>query len=279
MLSRITLTLALGMASLWGAPNLVNGIAFYVNNQPATLLELYKTAQGAGVSKEQAMEILIDKKLHQSEIERFKLSASETEIDQELERIAKERGASVAELREFLAQKGLEWNLYKEEIKERLLERKLYEKIVSNQLRMADERELVAYYEANKNLFSIHAKINAIKYSAKNPEVLQALMKNRLQTPKGVTSEPETILTAKINPRLAALLEGTPDNHFTQVFTLGEDHLTFLITSRENPTLIPFENAKEAVFQRLMSEREDRIIKEHFEKARANAKVKLLRLD
>ncbi|NLU35273.1 peptidylprolyl isomerase [Wolinella succinogenes] len=279
MLSRIFLSLGLCASMVLAAPTLVNGISFYVNNQPVTLLELYKTAQLANVSKERAMEMLIDKMLHQDEIERYGISTNEIEVNQEVERIAKSNGATLEQFRSFLDQKGVNWESYKEDLKEKVLKDKLYDKIVANNLRMADERELVAYYESNKNLFSIPARIETIKYSSKNQEALVSLLKNPLSQPKGVISEPETILTQKINPKLAALLQETPLGQFTQIFTIGEDHLTFLVKSKGDLVLIPFESAKEAVFHRLMMEKEDKVIREHFEKLRASAKVKVIRLD
>lgn len=279
MIAKLSLILAIATTFTLSAPNLVNGISFYVNNQPVTLFELYKSAQSANVSKEQAMELLVNKMLHKDEIERYAITASEEDIDKEFALVAKNSGATTEQFRAFLNERGVDLGNYKNELKERVLRDKLYTKIVQNNLRMADERELMTYYEANKNLFSIPAKIETIKYSSKNRDALIATMQSPLQEQNDVTSTSETIITAKINPQLVAILQETQQNKFTQIFTIGDEYLTFLIKDKSDFTLIPFENAKEAVFGRLMMEKEDKVIQEHFEKLRASAKVKVIRLD
>ena len=278
MLLRGIFTLVIIASNALGAPSLVNGIAFYVNNQPVTLFELYKTMQIQKVDTNHALEILIERMLHKEEIARYNLSVSEGEIDEAIAKIAKNNGANPAQIKNFIENQGASWNEYRKEHSEQLLKDKLYHKIVSENIKMADERELAGYYEANKESFLLPSRIQTMKYSSKNRELLQRVIQNPLLLPQGIRTESETIFTQKINPQLAMLLQKTKVGEFTQIFTIGEDYLMFLIKSKEDPAPIPLENAKELVFNQLMIEREGRVIKEHFEKLRANAKVNILRL-
>ena len=57
-------------SSVFSAPSLVNGIAFFVNGNPVTLLDVYKVQQRDKVEQNIAVDILINEKLHEEEIKK-----------------------------------------------------------------------------------------------------------------------------------------------------------------------------------------------------------------
>ena len=66
---------------------------------------------------------------------------------------------------------------------------------------------------------------------------------------------------------------------FTPIHPVGEDFITFLIEAKNNPSLAPFENVRDIILQKIMSQKEDYLIYEYFEKLRSDAKVNIIRLN
>lgn len=53
----------------------------------------------------------------------------------------------------------------------------------------------------------------------------------------------------------------------------------FLIKAKNNPALLPYDNVRNVVLQKIMEQKEDYLIYEYFEKLRSNAKVNIVRLN
>ena len=70
-------------SSVFSAPSLVNGIAFFVNGNPVTLLDVYKVQQRDKVEQNIAVDILINEKLHEEEIKKHNIIVTELELSDE----------------------------------------------------------------------------------------------------------------------------------------------------------------------------------------------------
>lgn len=273
------------LCSIGYALNIVNGIAFYVNDEPVTLYELYKTAQMAKISKEEAVELLITQKIQDEEVARYHLSASELEIDEMLHEIAARNRQSVESMRENLQAQGIDMEYYRNDVKKRVLQKKLYAMIVSQNLELADENELQQYYEQHRADFLIPTHIKIIRYGASSRELLEHLVSQKYPlgsvppTPSGIVSAPEEIETAKLNPQLTALLMEVPVGKFTPIFNVGGEFVAFWVLAKSGGVAMPFEESKQLIFGKIMREKEGRVLAEHFEKLRAAAKITILRLN
>ncbi|MDE6978856.1 MAG: hypothetical protein K2O85_04740 [Helicobacter sp.] len=273
------------LCSIGYALNIVNGIAFYVNDEPVTLYELYKTAQMAKIDKEEAVELLITQKIQDEEIARYHLSASELEIDEMLHEIAARNRQSVESMRENLQAQGIDMEYYRNDVKKRVLQKKLYAMIVSQNLELADENELQQYYEQHRSDFMIPTHIKIIRYGASSRELLEHLVSQKYPlgsvppTPRGVLSAPEEIETARLNPQLTALLMEVPVGKFTPIFNIGGEFVAFWVLAKSGGVVMPFEESKQLIFGKIMREKEGRVLAEHFEKLRAAAKITILRLN
>ena len=260
-------------------PSLVNGIAFYVNGSPVTILELLKVQQRDRVSQDVAVDRLINQRLHKEEIEKRKIVVTELDIEDEIKLLAKKNNITPDRIRGFIESKGVNWESYKNEIKSSIEERKLYQAISSESLKMVSDQDLRSYYEQNKNEFSIPQSIDVVKfYSYDNVALERILTSNGKVIPKGVKQENEILQTIALNPQIVSAFTQAKVGSFTPIFPIGDEYITFLIKSKNNPTLLPFENVKEVVRQKMLVSKEDYLIYEYFEKLRSNAKVDIVRL-
>ena len=154
-------------SSVFSAPSLVNGIAFFVNGNPVTLLDVYKVQQRDKVEQNIAVDILINEKLHEEEIKKHNIIVTELELSDELNSIAKQNKTTSTQLESYIRTNGGNWESYKDEIKKRILKRKLYQIISQESLKMVNEDELRNYYNAHKEEFSIPQSIDVKKFFCK----------------------------------------------------------------------------------------------------------------
>ena len=253
-------------SSVFSAPSLVNGIAFFVNGNPVTLLDVYKVQQRDKVEQNIAVDILINEKLHEEEIKKHNIIVTELELSDELNSIAKQNKTTSTQLESYIRTNGGNWESYKDEIKKRILKRKLYQIISQESLKMVNEDELRNYYNAHKEEFSIPQSIDVKKFFSKEGAALETLVKSGGKTiPKGIGQENEVLQIAALNPQIVPAFVQGKVGTFTPIYPVGEDFITFLIEAKNNPSLAPFENVRDIILQKIMSQKEDYLIYEEFE--------------
>ncbi|TLD86992.1 peptidylprolyl isomerase [Helicobacter sp. MIT 05-5294] len=269
----------LASSSLFAAPSLVNGIAFFVNDYPVTLMEVYKIQQRDKVTQQIAIDLLINDRLHKEEIDRRKIVVNDIEIEDEIARIAKQKQATLEQVRNYIQGNGGNWEHYKEEIKHNLQKRKLYQSITQEGLRMVDERELEGYYNTHTQEFSIPQSIDVVKYSSKDAKALEKVVQtNGKAIPQNVQKTNEVLQTIELHPQIVQAFTQGAIGRFTPIFPVSDDFVVFLIQAKNNPALLPYESVRNVVLQKIMEQKEDYLIYEYFEKLRSNAKVNIVRL-
>ncbi|WP_201352325.1 peptidylprolyl isomerase [Hydrogenimonas urashimensis] len=269
------LTALLGAMSLQAG--LVDAISIIVDDEPITLYEIYKAQKQLGLSKKKAVEYLIKQKLKEEELKRLGIQVDEFDVNQEIEKIAQKNGIDSLKLREIMAKRGMDWNAYKKQMKEKLLQEKLYKRILSTKIQPPSDETLQEYYRLHLSRFSIPEEIQAIQYSAPDRRSLAEAIKNPMAAIPGVTREAKRIRSSQLNRQLLFLLTQTPKGKFTQVIPVNGQYVTFYIQDFVNPHPIPYEQAKQQVYMQWMEEKRQEAIKSHFEKLRATANVKVLR--
>ncbi len=276
---QILITSAFLISSSYAAPSLVNGIAFFVNGDPITLLDLYSTMQGAKVNQDAAIDILINKQLHEQEIKKRDIIITDLDISNEIERIARVNKTSVENIRSYMQENGKDWNAYKQEIKDNLIKTKLYQSITQDSLKLTDEKDLQEYYNTHQEEFSVPQSIEVVKFYSYNSQALEQAMRDKSQTHFDVFTENEILHTTELNPEIMADFAQTATNTFTPIYPIDGQFVSFLILKKNTPTLLPYEFVKNTILQKTMNQKEDYIIYEHFEKLRSNAKINIIRLD
>ncbi len=266
-------------SSLFAVPSLVNGIAFFVNDYPVTLMEVYKIQQRDKVSQQIAVDFLINDRLHKEEIDKRKIVINEIEINDEIARIARQKKATPAQVRNYIQGNGGNWEKYKEEINHNLQRKKLYQAITQEGLRMVDEKELENYYNTHKQEFSIPQSIDVVKYFSKDAKALERVIQsNGKTTPNNVQKTNEVLQTIELHPQVVQAFTQGVVGRFTPIFPVSDEFVVFLIKAKNNPALLPYDNVRNVVMQKIMEQKEDYLIYEYFEKLRSNAKVNIVRL-
>ncbi len=256
---------------------LVDAVSIVVNNQPITLYEIYKTQKSLGIPKAKAVELLIKKRIKEEELQRLGIDVDDFDVINEIDKIARQNGIDTLKMRTILAKQGMDWNEYKRRIKEKLLQERLYRRILSTKIQSPSDETLREYYRLHIKSFSVPQKIEVIQYSSADKQALMAVTKNPLAAIPGVTRKQETLQTQKLNRELSFLLTKTPKGSFTEIIPVGGQYVLFFVQDFIDPEPLPFEKIKDRVFAMWMEQKQQEAIESHFEKLRAAADVKVLR--
>ena len=275
---RYVLIICLWFGGMVVASDVIAGVAVRVNGHAITLHEIEKMQKTMKVDRQQAIDLLINERLKDDEIERFKIGIDEFKIDDEIGRIASSNGINKSALIAQLAREGVSYQAYRADLKKQLQTRELMQKILASNVNITDESELFAYYNAHKKDFEVPSSVKVMRYSTSSDALLQKAMKDPKKNIEGVQKQEETINMHILSPQIAQVFVTTPKGDFTPVLNAGNNVLvSFLVLEKLGEKLMSYEEAKPMVNQRVMAQKEQSIIKEHFAKIRASAKIAYLR--
>ncbi len=256
---------------------LVDAVSIVVNDRPITLYEIYKTQKSLGIPKTKAVELLIKKRIKEEELQRLGIGVDDFDVINEIDKIARRNGIDTLKMRTILAKQGVDWEEYKKRIEEKLLQERLYRRILSTKIQSPSDETLREYYRLHIRSFSLPRKIEVIQYSSTDKQALTAVMKNPLAAIPGVARKQETLETQKLNRELLYLLTKTPKGEFTEIIPVGGRYVLFFVQDLIDSEPLPFEKVKERVFAMWMEQKQQEAIESHFEKLRAAADIKVLR--
>jgi len=253
---------------------MVDGIAMVVNGEAVTTSEIRAVQQQMGVSKKQAVDLLVQDRLQKAAMRKIKIP--ETDVDAKIKQIAEQNNLTVPKMQKLLKQQGTSWAKYRKTIKEGLKKQKFYREKVAATVPRPSEDELKLYYENHKKEFVIPRTITMTEYSSPSEQTLKKFLKTRKKT-KGVKSRSVTKNTASLNSALLGTLLQTQVGSFTRPFNAGDRYITYKILSKEGQNSMAFENAKGAVAGRWRQEQQAKALKDYFEKMKTNADIKVIR--
>lgn len=259
------------------AQNIVDGIAFKVNNYPVTLYELRSLEQNQKLSPKQAREQLILKVIKMQEAERLQIIADETMIDQQIQAAATMKGISRDEFVANMIGSGYSYEELRAFYKEYIQNELLTQRILSTNLKIVDEKELKKFYDTHQKDFTLPKEVVVIQYASNNDKLLAQAMNNPLMQIRGVEKREEKISLSNINPQIAQLFADTPKGEFTQILNNGGAVLAFYIKDKIGSTILPYEQIKPMIMQKIVYERKDLILKEYFERLVASAIITQVR--
>lgn len=161
----------IGLLAISLNAKVVDKVIASVEGEPITSYEVQTFAKQNNFPKDKALGILIQEKLIESEIKKRGISVDDFEIEDELEKMAKQNGMDLFQFKNILAQRG-ELEKVKKQIKNNLLKRKLFNQIVQAKLNITPD-DLKDYYKKHINEFTVFNSIQVVKYTANNPEILK----------------------------------------------------------------------------------------------------------
>ena len=257
---------------------MLNGVSVIVDNEAITMYEIYKLSKEANLAYEDSIEKLIELKLREAEVKKRNIVVDNFEIEQELEGIAQKSGFSLSQFREVVSLRGINWSSYKKKVKQKIEQEKLNKKVSVEKLKNISEEKLKEYYEKNIDEFTIAKKFEVIKYSSRSRENLEKSVTNPMLSLPNVIKEAEVLDAKRINPKLLFILNDVDEASFTPILTLSDSFVTFFVTKKMNVEYLSFNEVKDVIFSKLIKESQERVIKEYFEKLKAKADIKVIRL-
>jgi len=256
----------------------IGAIALTVNGNPVTLYEINTFAKQNHISKEDAVNALIQQKIEEEEIKKAGLYATPEEVNRRIEMIAKQNRMSIQQFEAALKKEGKTLDSLKKDLEEQIKKEKLYQKILAGKLKKPDEEAMRAYYKKHKKEFTIPGKIKIQEYLSNDPRALQAIRMQPMLVLQNVKITPRVIDPRKTNPQLLQLLLQTPSKEFTPIVNLGKNQAAmFFIEYKGKPKVAPFEQVKQQIMMRMLKEQEQANLIAHFEKKKSEADIQVIR--
>jgi uncharacterized protein YhfF len=256
---------------------MVNGIAIIVNDEPITLYDIDKTMSVNNISKNEAVSYLIDKILYDQLVKENNISADIFDINDYTEKLASANGMDVYTFKSVIKEKYPDYAVFENEAKNAVIRQKLVQKIVKGQLTIATDEDMKLYYEKNKNQFLTSNSFDVVQYGSKDKAALINTIKNPLQVLPEVSREPITLTIDKLQGQMQFLLNETKVNSFTPIFTANKQYITLFIVKKQGSAPLAYETVKAKIFNEIMSTREKKYLKDHFEKQKLTADIKIVR--
>ncbi len=122
-----------------------------VNGEVITLSEL-KESTPTAKQEGAVLERLIEKKLIQQEAERLNIMVSDREVELAIQDIARRQALTLSELKAALAREGVQFDQYREQMRDQILTSKLVRNKIQSQVEVSEE-DLIDYYTRNPEVF------------------------------------------------------------------------------------------------------------------------------
>ena len=258
----------------------IDGVAILVQDEPITMQEITNAMTESHLDQAKTVDFLIRKKLEDQEIKSRKITVTDDEVIDEIKRMATQNNMSVSQFYDAVASsQNLTSEQVQKEMKERLLNQKLFQAIAYTHMDEPDEQEIKNYYELNKAKFNHPQSFKTIIYEAKKQNLLQQKIDNPMFYSPEIEHKEQTYEYSKISPQLAEILDKTSVNKFSEIIPNGKDgFVCFYIQEIEQNKDVKLEDIKAQIENMIMSDKREQVLKEYFDRARLNANIKTIRL-
>ncbi len=271
------LLLSLLLGSTLSFASMVNGVAILVNEEPITLYDIERTMVVNKKPKNEAVSYLIDKILYDQLVQEYNITADIFEVNDYIEKLANSNGMDIYAFKAIVKQEYPDYSVFENEAKNTVIRQKLVQKLVKGQLAIANDEDMQLYYEKNRNKSLTAKTFDVTQYSSTSKEALMEVAKNPIIIPSEVQRTSLKLNTEDIQAQLQYLLNGTKVNSFTPIFTANKQYVTFFITKKEGTAPLSYESVKARIFNDIMMNREQKYLKDYFEKQKLIADIKVIR--
>jgi parvulin-like peptidyl-prolyl isomerase len=256
----------------------IGAIALTVNGDPITLYEIETFAKRNHISKEDAVNALIQQKIEEEEIKKAGFYATPEEVDKRIAMIAKQNHMSLEQFEAALKKEGKTLESLRSDLEKQIKKEKLYQRILAGKMKKPDEEAMRAYYQKHKQEFTIPGKIKIQEYLSSDPRALQAIRMQPMLVLENVKITPRLIDPRKTNPQLVQLLLQTPSKSFTPIVNLGKNQAAmFFVEYKGRSKTAPFEQVKQQIMMRMLKEQEQANLIAYFEKKKSEADIQVIR--
>lgn len=275
---RSLLLASLLLTSLWSAP--IGGVAILVKESPITLYEVQQEMKQSGTNAQASADTLIRKKLEQLEAIEKKITVSSLEVQEELERMAKQNNLPLEKFLEAMQNaRGINQTDLASKIEESLRGQKLYSSIAFSKMTQPTALEEAEYYQLHLDEFSRPERYDVVTYIATSAEALQAKIDDPMRNIQNVTAKEEKIPGASINPQLAQMLNKIEVGKFGPILPNGkESFVAFYMKDKPNLITENLDTVRPQIDTIIMGEKRNQVLNDYFTRLRLSADIKVLRL-
>lgn len=252
----------------------INAIALTVDQEIITEYEISKLMQEKKISKQEAINELIDDKLELAEIKKYKIFVNEFELENEMNKMLMQSNSSLNQLKANLSKK--DFQKAKENFKKQLEKRRLYEALVSAYKVDTSEQGLRSYYDSNPDDFVIFTQISVEVLSSSEASELEKLKTNKR---KAASIQSENVILSPQNSdiRLLAFLSRLKPGEYTPIMQNNDIFMMYKVKNKEQAQTLPFDEIKSEITNLYASKQREEYLSDYFNKLRAKADVKYLR--
>ncbi len=255
----------------------IDGVAIKVNGNIITMYEIEKIQNENKISKKEAIDLIIRNKLKENEIKRLGIIIDDKRLNDEINNIASSNNITRDELIKALKAQGIDFQNYKNDLKEHLANRDLMQKVLQTNTNLTSDEDLKKYYDANPSLFTFPTIIKVTSYTSTSDEALQRFLSNPLIINSSIQSKDEEINIRNLPPQIVNIFLNTPDKKFTPILNSGNTLIVFFIKEKTNKELIPFDDIKSNVMQKYAEAKESDLLNEYFNKIKASTNIEYIR--
>lgn len=256
---------------------IVDAVAITVNDEPITLYDIDERMQRAKVSKNEAVGQLMDEILYKQELKNNNIEVDYLDISNYIDKLAQRNGMDSIDFKAVIRQRYPNYEVFEQEVRERLMREKLVAKIVQGNIKRATEEDLQLYYDKNKSKYNSASAFEVTEYKSKSRNSLIEISKNPMAKKDDVEKNNITVQAQSVSPQAKYILNSTNENSFTPVFTIENSYVMFFIKSKKDFQTQSFNEVKENIFMTIMNDREQKFLKEYFEKVKLKAKIEVKR--
>ncbi|MDP3465095.1 MAG: peptidylprolyl isomerase [Sulfuricurvum sp.] len=275
---RSLLLSSLLLTSLWSAT--VGGVAILVKDTPITLYEVQQEMKQSNTSSQQSADTLIRKKLEQLEATEKKITVSSAEVQEEMERMAKQNNLSTEKFLDAMqSSRGLSQSDLKAKIEESLRGQKLYSSIAFSKMAQPTAQEEAEYYQLHLDEFSRPERYDVTTYTASSQEALQEKIDDPMRNIKSVNAKDEKIPSGSINPQLAQILNKIEVGKFGPILPNGQNgFMSFYMKDKPNLITENLDSVRPQISNAIMGEKRNQVLNDYFTRLRLSADIKVIRL-
>ena len=250
--------------------------------------------------REDALNQMIDQKLTDQEIARYKITASEKEVDNTIERIKKANSFTDEAFREALAKEGITVEEYRKKTKEHVLRSTLVNREIKSKIVITKE-DIKAYYDAHPDLYGFEEKYRLANVLIKYPEspdpssrmqtrqkmsdILQELKAGKSideviqtfsdRTAKVQGGELGTFSISTLDPRIREALKDFKPGQYSGVVETDYGYQIFCLLDKVKTTTKTIEDASAEIENKLYKDIVDQKFSKWLEELRSRSHIKI----
>lgn len=251
----------------------INSLVAVVDKEPITSYELTQRMKEKKLSKEAALNELIDERVQTAHIKKIGIFINDFELERELNNMLAASNSNQEQLRASLQANKQNFDDFKQNFRKNLQTKKLYQAIAAEASIDRSEEGIRNYYDAHRDDFVIYTSIETVIYHSSNPTSLENLKETNKQD-STIQKQSVRLSLNNADIRLLAYLSRIGNNSFSVVIDNPDGSFSLYFVKAKNAPQSPnYEQIKNEVANVYMNAQRDDFIKDFLDKLRAKAQI------